>query len=91
MNIEGMVGTKSKSAWAVTPTKSSQIRILKPQVHLFIIGRKSTKIQMNPMKDVERVEETRFMTYKAYASMGNNSIKSSYIEIPKPHAHRHII
>ena len=75
MNIEGMVGTKSKSAWA----------------HLCIIGRKSTKFQMNPMKDVEGVEETKFLTYKAYVSMGNNSVKNNSIKILKPHAHLHSI
>ena len=40
-----------------------------------IIGRKSTKFQMNLMKDVEGVEETRILTFKAYVSMGNNSVK----------------
>ena len=43
------------------------------------------------MKDVEGVEETRFLTYKAYVSMGNNSVKNSQIKILKPHAHLHII
>ena len=46
---------------------------------------------MNPMKDVEGVEETRFLTYKAYVSMGNNSVKNSSIKNLKPHAHLHII
>ena len=64
MNIEGMVGTESKSAGAVTQTKS-KIKILKPHTHLCSIGRKSTKFQMNSMKDVEGLEETRFLTYKA--------------------------
>ena len=32
--------------------KNSQIKILKPHAHLHIIGRKSTKFQVNPMKDV---------------------------------------
>ena len=70
--------------------KNSQIKILKPHAHL-IIGRKSTKFQMNPVKDVEGVEETRFLTYKAYVSMPNNSIKNSSIKNPEPHAHLHII
>ena len=39
--------------------KHSQIKILKPQAHLHIIGRKSTKFQMNAMKDVDGVAETR--------------------------------
>ena len=43
------------------------------------------------MKEVERVEETRFLTHKAYVSMGNNSVKNSSIIKPKPHAHRLII
>ena len=71
--------------------KNSQIKFLKPHAHLCIIGRKSTKSQMNPMKDVEGVEETRFLTYKAYVSMGNNSVEKSSIKNPKPYAHLHII
>ena len=61
MNIEGKVGTESKSAWAVTPTK-----ILKSSLHLCVLGRKSTKFQMHLMKDVEGVEEIRFLTYKDF-------------------------
>ena len=68
--------------------KNSQTKILKPHAHLHIIGRKST---MNPMKDVGGVQETRFLTYKVYVSMGNNSVKNSSIKNPKPHAHLHII
>ena len=49
--------------------KNSQIIFLKSHAHLCIIGRKSTKFQMNPMKDVEGVEETRFLTYKAYPNV----------------------
>ena len=60
MNIEGMVGTESESAWTVAPVKNSQIKMLKSQAHLCIIGGKSTKFQMNPMKDVEGVERTEF-------------------------------
>ena len=55
------------------------------------IGWKTTKFQMNPMKDVDGVEETRFLTYKAYVSMGNNSVKNRAIKTPKPHAHFHVI
>ena len=40
--------------------KNSQIKMLKSQAHLFIIRGKSTKFQMNPMKDVEGVEGTKF-------------------------------
>ena len=40
------------------------------------------------MKDVKI---TRFLTYKAYVSMGNNSVNNSSIKSPKPHAHLHII
>ena len=43
------------------------------------------------MKDVERVEETRFLTYKAYVRMSNNSVKNSSIKNPISHAHLHII
>ena len=39
--------------------KNSQIKILKPHAHLHTIGRKSTKFQMIPMKDVGGVDETR--------------------------------
>ena len=58
---------------------------------------------MNPIKDIEGVEETGFLTYKtyvsmgnnsiykAYVSMGNNSIKNSQIIFLKAHAHLHII
>ena len=46
---------------------------------------------MNPMKDIEGVEDTRFLTYKMYVSMGNNSVKNSAIKNPEPHAHLHII
>ena len=46
---------------------------------------------MNPMKAVEGNEQTGFLTYKAYVSMGNNSVKNSSIENPKPQAHLHII
>ena len=31
---------------------------------------------MNLMKAVDGVQETRFLTYKAYVSMGNNSVKT---------------
>ena len=43
------------------------------------------------MKDVEGVEQTGFLTYKAYVSMGNNSVTNSSIKNPIPHAHLHII
>ena len=46
---------------------------------------------MNPMKDVQGDEETRCLTYKAYVSMGNNSVKNSSIKNLKSHAHLHII
>ena len=39
--------------------KNSQIKIPKPNAHLHIIERKSTKFQVNPMKDVGGVVETR--------------------------------
>ena len=57
MKIEGMVKTVSKSAWAVTPTKDSQIKVLKSYTHLSVIRRKSIKFKMNPMKDVEGVAD----------------------------------
>ena len=39
--------------------KNSRIKILKPHAHLHIIGRKSTEFQVNLMKDVGGVAETR--------------------------------
>ena len=39
--------------------KNSQIEIPKPYAHLHIIGRKSTKFQVNPIKDIGGVAETR--------------------------------
>ena len=39
--------------------KNSPIEILKSHAHLTIIGKKSTKFHLNPMKDVGRVAETR--------------------------------
>ena len=39
--------------------KNSLIKILKPHAHFHIIGRKSTKFQVNTMKDVGGVQETR--------------------------------
>ena len=38
--------------------KDSRIKILKSHAHLHIIRRKSTKFQVNPMKDVGGVAET---------------------------------
>ena len=39
--------------------KNSRIKIIKPHAHLHIIGRKSTTFQVNPMKAVGGVVETR--------------------------------
>ena len=39
--------------------KISQIKILKSHANLHIIGRKTTKFQVNPMKDIGGVAETR--------------------------------
>ena len=39
--------------------KNSRIKILKPHAHLPVTGRKSIKFQMNAMKDVGGVAETR--------------------------------
>ena len=91
MNVKEVVGTVSKSAWAVILSKNSQIKILKPHAHLRIIGRKSIKFQINPMKDVDGVAEIRYQTYKVYVSMGNNSVKNISIKNPQPHTHLHII
>ena len=39
--------------------KNSRIKIIKPYAHLHIIGRKPTKFQVNPMKDVGGVAVIR--------------------------------
>ena len=44
---------------------NNQIKILKPHAHLHIIGRKSTKFQVNLMKEVGGVAEIRFLRQKA--------------------------
>ena len=43
--------------------RNSQIKILKPNAHLCIIGRTSTKLQVNPMKDVEGAVEIRSLRW----------------------------
>ena len=35
---------------------------------------------MNLMKDVQGAVETKFLTYKLYVSMGNNSVKNSSLK-----------
>ena len=90
MNIEGMVETVLVSKGS-NSSKNNQIKILKPYAHFRIIRRKSTKFQMNHMKHEEGVKEIRFLTYKVYVSMGNNSVKNKSIKNPKPHAHLHSI
>ena len=62
-DVGGVADTRSwlakfKSAWAIT-IKNSRIKILIIHAHLHIIGRKSTKFQMNPMKDAGGIAETR--------------------------------
>ena len=72
--------------------KNSKIKILKPHAHLRITERKSTKLQMNPMKDVEGDVETRFLTPQSVYQHGHTvSVKNSSIKNPEPKAHRHII
>ena len=46
-----MVG-KAKVNMGDKSVNNGRIEILKPHAHLHIIGRKSTKFQVNPMKDV---------------------------------------
>ena len=70
MNIEGMVGTESKSEWTVTPTKINKTKCTSSNHRKEVY-----KFPMNPMKDVGGVEETKFLTYKVYVRMGNNSVK----------------
>ena len=53
-----MVG-KVKVSMDDNSIKNSRIKILKPNAHLHIIGRKSTQFQVNPMKEVGGVAETR--------------------------------
>ena len=45
----------------ITLSKIVKIKILKPHAHLHIIGRKTTKFQVNPMEDVGGVAETRYL------------------------------
>ena len=45
--------------------KNSRMEILKPHAHLHIIERKSTTYQVNPMKDVGDVAETRSLGWTA--------------------------
>ena len=66
------------------------IKNKKSRVHVHIIRRESIKFQMNLMRDVG-VAEARLWMHKVRVSTGNNSIKTSRIEILKPHAHLHII
>ena len=69
-------------------SKYSQIKILKPHAHLCIMGRKSTKFQINPMKDVGEVTEARSWLAKFKS---DNSVKNRRIKILKPSARLHII
>ena len=62
-DVGGVAETRSwlakfKSAWAIT-VKNRRIKNPKLHAHLHIIGRTSTKFQVNPMKDVGEVAETR--------------------------------
>ena len=82
MNVEEVVGTESKSAWPVIPSKNSEIKIHRKKVY---------KFQTKLMKDVQGVAEKRFLTYKIYVSMGNNSVKNSSIKNSEPYAHFPII
>ena len=45
--------------------KNGRIKIIKPYAHLHIIGRKSTKFQVNPTKDFGGVAETRSLGWTA--------------------------
>ena len=61
--------------------KNSQIKILKPHAHLCITGRKSTKFQMNPAKDVGGVAETRLWLAKfksAWAITASKIVESKF-------------
>ena len=59
-----MVG-KVQVSMGDSSIKNSQIKILKPLTHLHIIGRKSIKFQVNPMKDVGGIVETRSLGWTA--------------------------
>ena len=47
------------------PVKNNRFKILKPHAHIHIIERKSTQFQVNPMKDVGGVAETRSLGWTA--------------------------
>ena len=57
--------------------KYSRIRILKPYAHFNIIARKSTKFQMNPMKGVGGVAETRSWLAKFKSAWAISPLKKS--------------
>ena len=82
---------KLKSAWAITPSKIVEIKILISHVHLHIIGRKSKKFQMNPMKNIGGVAETRLWLAKFNSAWAITPSKNCRIKILKPYAHLHII
>ena len=79
-DVEGVAETRSwlakfKSVWVINSIKISRIKILKPHAHLHIIGRKPTKFQMNPMKDVGGVAETRSWLAKFKSAWAINPSK----------------
>ena len=76
-DVEEVVETRSWLAKYKSPLaiKTSRIEILNPHAHLHIIGRKSTKFQMNPMKDVGGVAETRSWLAKFKAAWAITSSK----------------
>ena len=79
-DVEGVAETRSwlakfKSVWVITPSKIVESNFLKPHAHLHIIGRKPTKFQMNPMKDVGGVAETRSWLAKFKSAWAINPSK----------------
>ena len=61
--------------------KNSSIKNPKPHAHLHFIGRKSTKFQMNPIKDVGGSAQTRSWLAKfksAWAIAPSKIVKSKF-------------
>ena len=49
------------------------------------------KFQMNPMKDVEGVVDTRCLTLKCMSAWAITPSKIILSKFPEPHAHLHVI
>ena len=64
--------------------RDGQIKIPKPNAHFPIIGRKSTKFQINPIKDVRGVAETRSRTDGRMDGRNNAHMVKGHFYSPPP-------